>query len=316
MQTFTIDKNRANRRLDKVIKSLFPRMPLAAVYKNIRKNLKVNGKRASRDYILQENDLLKFYFDDRIVLEDEKQKRFYAKIKKSDFYKENLEIVFEDEDLLILNKASGIAMHPGSGHFKGDTLLDLAKAYFSDADYPPAPVHRLDIGTSGLVIFTKNNQATQKMSELIRERKIGKKYLALVHGRVKKDSGKIDLALSREMEGERVNKIHISKDNEDAKEALTFFKVIRRFSFLATLLELDIKTGRMHQIRVHLKSQNHPIWGDKNYASSEQFALARKMRLERIFLHSFRLEFDFGKRREFEAALPLKLEEFLERLGN
>ncbi|MFW6283491.1 MAG: RluA family pseudouridine synthase, partial [Minisyncoccales bacterium] len=102
MQNFKIDKNRANRRLDKVMKSLFPKMPLNAIYKNIRKNVKVNRKRANKDYILQEDDELKFYFEDEITEEREKQIWLYQKIRKSDFYKKNFKVIFEDEDLLIL----------------------------------------------------------------------------------------------------------------------------------------------------------------------------------------------------------------------
>jgi RluA family pseudouridine synthase len=309
MQQIIITANEANRRIDRVVKLLFPKMPLGAIYKNLRTGkILLNDKKTKPKELLKIGDRLEFSVAEKPKVATNQDQDYYRHLKQGRFFQQNFDLVLENTDLLIVNKPSGIIVHSGTGHKKGRSLTDLARAYLSEAPYQPRPVQRLDKETSGLVIFAKNHLTTQDLSKLMRERQITKKYLALVHGTVQDSSGVIDLPLAREAQGNRSNKIHVANNNELGKAAQTSFSVAKRFS-AATLLEINLHTGRTHQIRVHLKEIGHPLFGDPNYSSAKQLKFARQKGLNRLFLHAFSLEFDFkGRRVEVERGLPGELE--------
>ncbi len=206
-----------------------------------------------------------------------------------------LDVVFEDDYLAVINKASGMIVHPGAG-VNGGTLAN-AIAFRFGLDEEGAGnrrvgiVHRLDKETSGLIVVAKNNLTLEKLSVQFHDRKVSKSYVALVHGFVRKLNGKIELPIARD----RKNRVKMAID-KNGRNALSIYKVRQRFEKF-TLLDVQIKTGRTHQIRVHLAHLNHPIIGDETYNAGRDNQITdsqlRKMIKEsnRFFLHAEKLAF-------------------------
>lgn len=180
--------------------------------------------------------------------------------------KMDLDIVFEDEYLLVINKPSGMVVHPAVGNYS-HTLVNGLLYYFNSLSNKnsirPGIVHRLDKDTSGLMMVAKNDLVHEKLSELIQKRKVEKKYLALVWGVVRHDKGTIDAPIGRDIN----NRQKFCVTDINAKDSITHFKVIERYNEI-TLLECTLETGRTHQIRVHLMSLGNPIIGDKLYGKT------------------------------------------------
>lgn len=236
-----------------------------------------------------------------------------------------LDIVFEDEFLAVINKPAGMIVHPGAGVPSG-TLANAIAYHFGSSQVPsPKPqdqnrvgiVHRLDKDTSGLIVVAKTDEVHEALSEQFREREVDKSYVALVHGHIEQPSGTIDRAIARD-------RWHRTKMTVAAngRRALSLWKVRRRFDKF-TLLEVDIKTGRTHQIRVHLASINHPVVGDATYNEGRDNTVADPLvkkaiaALGRFFLHAEKLSFTHpktGDRMEFKQELPIELSGFLELL--
>jgi len=225
-----------------------------------------------------------------------------------------LKIIYENNDILVIDKPAGILVHPTEKKEK-ETLVDWLIAYFpaikkvGDNPQRPGIVHRLDKDTSGLLIMAKNNTAFNFLKKQFQDRSIEKKYLALAHGSVKDDKGIITKAISFSKKDR--NKRSALLD-ENSKSAWTEYKVLTRFSDY-TLLEVNIKTGRTHQIRVHLASIGHPVAGDKQYKFKRQ---TEPDGLKRQFLHASYLKFQQldGKIVELESELPDELKKVLEKL--
>ena len=224
---------------------------------------------------------------------------------------ETLDILYEDDDLLVLNKPPGISVHP-SLHESSGTLVDALLSYFPElrgvGEDPVRPgiVHRLDKDTSGVLVIAKNQETFVELKELFRSRKIEKQYIAIVEGRVKAPRGTITLPIGRI--GMRRGVDGPGRPLGKVREAITNFVVRRRFRD-ATLLTLRPKTGRMHQLRVHLAAIGHPVLGDKLYGGKHT-----SLRASRQMLHasSLTLSRRNGKRYTFEADPP---EDFQETLG-
>ncbi|PCI25489.1 hypothetical protein COB57_02115 [Candidatus Peregrinibacteria bacterium] len=292
MNSFTITKNLADKRLDKVLKSFFPEASLSFLYKSLRKgNIKVNKKKKKPDYKTQENDTIVCFFSD---VPQAKKVTKIALHTKDSFFIKNFYPLFEDDDLLVLNKIAKIAVHPGSKHNAGKTMLDIARAHtaqYNIKDFDTTLVHRLDLETSGILIFAKNASILRKMNDLIQSRHVRKYYTALCYGVIEKDSGSITTSLERTESKERGTKIRVSEE-KSAKKAVTHYHVLKRFRD-ASLIKLKIDTGRMHQIRVHMKSIEHPILGDNQYGD---FAMNKQLQkaplsLKRMFLHASEYQF-------------------------
>jgi len=209
-----------------------------------------------------------------------------------------LEIVYEDDDLLVVNKEAGMVVHPAAhGRFAGQTLVNAVLAHVGEGlkgiggVLRPGIVHRLDKDTSGLIIIAKSDLAQQRLSAMFKNRQISKKYIALVYGNIKVEHGQIVAALGRHPMDRKKRAV----DGLDAREAHTEFRVMERFDWHGerfTLVDVTLHTGRTHQIRVHFQSIRHPLVGDKVYGNEKINALFQgKFNLSRQFLHAYQLTF-------------------------
>jgi 23S rRNA pseudouridine1911/1915/1917 synthase len=218
----------------------------------------------------------------------------------------DLRIVWEDEHLLVVDKPAGVVVHPGTGHTSG-TLVHglLAHAAAGGEEDRPGIVHRLDRDTSGLLVVARSDEAHERLQELIRRRRVERRYLALVQGAPRSRTGRIEAPIGRD----RLDKSRHSLDTATPRNAVTHFEVLELLGSRA-LLELTLETGRTHQIRVHLEAIGLPVSGDPTYGA------AGDLGLERQFLHAARLGFDHpytGERVEAESPLPDDLAAALER---
>jgi 23S rRNA pseudouridine1911/1915/1917 synthase len=223
-----------------------------------------------------------------------------------------LEVVFENEDIMLINKPAGMVVHPSAGHTSG-TLVHAALAHAPDimgvgGEKRPGVVHRLDKDTSGLILLAKNDSAHNDLQAQFKKREVGKVYLALVEGQPPSSAGKIEAPIGRDP-GHR-KKMKVLPQGK-GREAISIFHTLESFS-QHTLLEVKPKTGRTHQIRVHLAFLGCPIVGDRNYGQRKP-----TLPVERMFLHAVELTFTLpgdNQARTFEAPLPSELEKVLDRL--
>ena len=232
-----------------------------------------------------------------------------------------LDIVYEDETLVVVNKPAGLVVHPAAGTPSG-TLANALAYHFQKlpgTGVRPGIVHRLDRDTSGLLVVAKTDAALENLSDQFRDRSVYKSYLALVHGRVASNSGKIDQPLARDPS----NRTRMAVVRA-GRHALTLYRVRRAFDRF-TLLDVELKTGRTHQIRVHLMWMKHPVVGDETYGAGRDNTIqdprlrARIRALHRQFLHAEKLGFKHPKTGEFvkfESALPQGLGDLLVALEN
>lgn len=222
-----------------------------------------------------------------------------------------LEILYEDDDMIVINKQPGIAVHPGAGRSSGTVVNALLGHCRKLSDVDPARpgiVHRLDKDTSGVMVAAKNNASHAELARQFKARTVKKYYLALVKGAVELDNGTVDLPIGRHQSNRQ--KMAVRYDSE--KKAVTEYKVIKRFDGF-TLVMLNLKTGRTHQIRVHMAYLGHPVLGDEKYGSRLS-ALKGGERLSRQALHSYYLKLRHptsGKEMEFTAGLPADMKEMV-----
>ena len=284
-------------RLDKIVSKLETALSREAVQRMIKTGkILVNDKLSKPSY--------KTVIGDIITIEEEEAEEIDLKPQEMP-----LDIVYEDNDILIINKEKGIVVHPGNGNPDG-TLVNAVMARCKDSlsgiggKIRPGIVHRIDKDTSGLVIIAKNDVAHINVSEQIQKREVKKTYIALVRGNIKENEATINMPIGRSTKDRK--KMAVTKIG---KEAITHFKVIRRYNGY-TLLELNIETGRTHQIRVHLSEIGYPIIGDEVYSNGKnEFNVKGQM------LHAAKLKFKHPtteKDMEVEAPLP----EYFEKIIN
>ncbi|MFZ0733839.1 MAG: RluA family pseudouridine synthase [Candidatus Sulfotelmatobacter sp.] len=241
-----------------------------------------------------------------------------------------LDVVYEDEDLAIINKPAGMMVHAGAGATDDQrnrgTLVNALLHHFGGlssvgGETRPGIVHRLDKETSGLIVVAKNDEAHRALAAQFAGRKVKKKYTALVHGWLKKDSGTISASISRD----RVRRTRMTTRHSGGREAVSHYNVVRRLDTpfgKFTLIGIKIDTGRTHQIRVHMASLGHPVAGDTLYGAPRQLrpqkagnqTAVQPLSLPRNFLHAARLELSHprtGAPLSFESALPEELQDFL-----
>jgi 23S rRNA pseudouridine1911/1915/1917 synthase len=241
-----------------------------------------------------------------------------------------LDIVYEDDDLAIVNKPAGMMVHAGVGATEDErnrgTLVNALLHRFAElsdvgGELRPGIVHRLDKGTSGLIVVAKNDEAHRKLAAQFAKRQVKKTYIALVHGWVKADQGTINQSISRD----RVRRVRMTTRRTGGREAITHYLVRKRIESgfgKFTLLEVKIDTGRTHQIRVHLSSLGHPVVGDKVYGAATQVkgrgvTDSAALSLARNFLHAGALELQHprtGKKLAFTQGLPAELGGFLRKV--
>ena len=230
-----------------------------------------------------------------------------------------LEVLYEDKDLIVVNKPAGVVVHAGAGASRGtlvNALLHRGGA-LSAAGGPlrPGIVHRLDRGTSGVLVVARNDAAHRRLGEEFRARRVEKTYLALVHGRLTQERGTIGLPIARDPR----RRTRMAARRQGGREARTDWRVVLRLDGF-TLVEVDLQTGRTHQIRVHFSALRHPVVGDTLYGAPQQVRAARETLppLGRNFLHAARIALVHprtGKPLVVRAPLPAELREYLERIG-
>ncbi len=304
--TFKIGPDHAGARLDAYLASQIEGWSRARLQRLIEsEEALVNGKPAKPSYKLRENDEIEVEL---------------AAPATGGFTPENipLDIVYEDDVLLVVNKPPGLVVHPAAGTPSG-TLANALAYHFQQlpdagTGVRPGIVHRLDRDTSGLLVVAKTEAALENLSDQFRDRTVFKSYVALVHGRVLNDSGRIDQPLARD----RANRTRMAVVR-GGRSALTLFRVRRSYARF-TLLDVELKTGRTHQIRVHLAWLKHPVVGDETYGAGRDNTIldprlrARVRSLKRQFLHAEKLAFTHPKTKEvvkFECPLPAELSALL-----
>jgi len=302
-----IDESAEGQRLDNFLVGLLKGVPKAHVYRVIRSGeVRVNKGRASADT--------------RLAIGDEVRVPPVRVADRSDAPPappREFPVVHEDEHLIAVDKPAGVAVHGGSGVSFG--VIEQLRRARPQAKFLEL-VHRLDKETSGLLLIAKRRSALTALQDQLRERETGKTYAALVIGEWAASRKVIDVPLHKFLTGEGERRVRaVEAGHEDAKRSITLVKVLRRFAGF-TLLDVTIKTGRTHQIRVHLAHEGHPIVGDTKYGDfAANKAVARgPAKFERMFLHARRLRFAHpatGEVIELEAPLPAECEAFLATLS-
>lgn len=289
MKTFTVTKNDASLRLDKFIVKNCPALPSSLMFKYIRtKRIKVNGKRAEISSRLQEGDTVEAYINDEFFVSVQPKYDFLSAPAK-------LDIVYEDENILLADKKQGLLVHPDKNEY-GDTLIARIQHYLYDKgeykpqdenSFRPALANRIDRNTGGIVIAAKNAESLRILCEKIKYREIEKKYLAVIHGVPKKKSDLLEGYLEK---NEKKNKVFLKSGKTDSSLTIkTRYTVLESRAGLS-LVEVELLTGRTHQIRAHMASIGHPLLGDGKYGKS---ASDKKMGFNKQALYSYSLKFDF-----------------------
>lgn len=306
----------AGQRIDKALVLMEPTLTRQYIQKLIEEgHIQINDRKIKSSYTLKSNDKLKVYLPAPKSLELQPKQ-----IK--------LDIVYEDGDILVVNKVAGMVVHPGNGGAHSEDSLVNAVLYHCGKDLSgiggvarPGIVHRLDKDTSGLLIVAKTDLAHQALVKQFKSHQVEKRYYALVCGEIKERAGLIEGAIARASSDRK--KMMVSNSNI-AKPAKTKFHVLKHFelqenqdlSSQFTFCDIELLTGRTHQIRVHFQSINHPLIGDQTYGNARLNKLfEREFSLKRQFLHAYSLKFihpTMGKMLEWKSDLPQDLENVLE----
>ncbi len=299
METYIVKQEEQGKRLDAYVSNQNNELTRTAVQRLIeQEKILVNGKKQKVAYKVTEGDT--------ITIEETEAKTIELKAQEIP-----IDIIYEDNDIIVVNKPKGMVVHPANGNPDG-TLVNAIMAICKDSlsgiggEIRPGIVHRLDKDTSGLLIVAKNDKAHVNMSEQIKNHEVKKTYIALVRGIVKENEATIDMPIGRSRSDRK--KMAVDKNG---RNAVTHIKVLKRYDKY-TLLEINIETGRTHQIRVHLSHIGYPIIGDYTYSNGKnEFGVVGQC------LHAKSLEFKHpitGKEMKLEAPLPDYFENILSRL--
>ena len=299
MKEYIVSQEEKGKRLDTYIPSVDTDITRTSAQRLIEDgNILVNGKNAKVSYKIQEND--------KISVEIPEPKQIELKAQNIP-----IEIIYEDSDIIVVNKPKGMVVHPANGNPDG-TLVNAIMAICKDSlsgiggEIRPGIVHRIDKDTSGLLIVAKNDNAHVKMSEQIKNHEVKKTYIALVRGVFKENEATIDMPIGRSTSDRKKMAV-----NKNGKNAITHIKVLKRFDKY-TLLKVNIETGRTHQIRVHLSHIGYPIVGDYTYSNGKnEFDVIGQC------LHAQKLEFKHTITQKdmcLEAELPQYFKDILDKL--
>ena len=300
METYVVSELQANTRLDKILVSFMPDKSRSYIAKIIDEgNCRVNGAIAKASYKLKVGDTIEIDVPELKPLE----------VNAEDI---PLDIVYEDDDILIINKEQGIVVHPSNGHWE-HTLVNAILHHCNDLSgingvIRPGIVHRIDKDTSGLICVAKNDNAHRFLAEQLKDHTMARDYIALVRGVIHENSGTIDMPIGRDKNNRQ--KMAVTKEN--SKNAVTHFKVLKRFSN-NTLIECKLVTGRTHQIRVHMSHIGYPVEGDPLYGSRTYDKLYDKGQL--LTAYKLRLIHPTSKKEmEFTIELPSYFKEIIDKL--
>ena len=299
MKEYIVSQEEKGKRLDAYIPSIDTDITRTSAQRLIEDgNILVNGKNVKVSYKIQEND--------KISVEIPEPKQIELKAQNIP-----IEIIYEDSDIIVVNKPKGMVVHAANGNLDG-TLVNAIMAICKDSlsgiggEIRPGIVHRIDKDTSGLLIVAKNDNAHVKMSEQIKNHEVKKTYIALVRGVFKENEATIDMPIGRSTSDRKKMAV-----NKNGKNAITHIKVLKRFDKY-TLLQVNIETGRTHQIRVHLSHIGYPIVGDYTYSNGKnEFDVVGQC------LHAQKLEFKHPitqKNMCLEAELPKYFKDILDKL--
>ena len=289
MKEFTITQNDAGQRLDRFLSKAVPLLPESLMQKYIRlKRIKLGGKRVERNTRLNVGDVLQLYINDEFF-ETPKAENAYLTVSAP-----KLNIVYEDENILLVDKKPGLAVHPHDGAEYGKTLIDHIQAYLyakrewrprEENSFTPALCNRIDRNTGGIVIAAKNAEALRILNQKIKDREIDKRYLCIVHGTPKPSEGRLEGYLFKDA---KENRVYITKKMQPgAKTAVTFYRTLQSKNGLS-LVECELLTGRTHQIRAQMAAAGWPLLGDGKYGKLDK-------RYDRKYqaLYSYKLRFAF-----------------------
>ncbi len=301
MKNFLVKKGEENNRIDRYLAIKAEELSRVAIQRLIEEEkILVNGKKTKASYKVQEND--------NIIVEEEMPKEI--ELKAQDI---PIEVIYEDSDMIVVNKPKGMVVHPANGNPDG-TLVNAIMSICKDSlsgiggEIRPGIVHRIDKDTSGILMIAKNDKTHINLSNQIKNHEVKKTYIALVRGMVKENEATINMPIGRSTRDRK--KMAVTKNG---KEAITHFKVIERFpKHNCTLLEVKIETGRTHQIRVHLSQIGYPIIGDTTYSNGKN-----EWGIQGQCLHAKSLQFSHpitGKQMLLEAKVPPYFQEILEEL--
>lgn len=290
MKSFLIAKNDSGQRLDKFITKAVPNLPQSLMYKYIRmKRIKVNGKRGEISLKLREGDTVDMYINDEFFAPAPEHYDFLSASKKID-------IVYEDENILLLDKKVGLLSHPDETEYN-DTLITRVKRYLyekgeydpkGENSFTPSLVNRIDRNTGGIVIAAKNAESLRILNQKLKDRELEKFYLCVIHGKLAKKKGLLEGWLIKD---EKKNKVAVyNQQKNGAKQIRTKYNVIAENKNLS-LVEVELLTGRTHQIRAHFASIGHPLLGDGKYGTNELNKAHGGYKKQ--FLYSYRLKFTF-----------------------
>ena len=314
-----VDAGQVPIRIDKFLMDRLPHISRTKLQLAIESGfLFVGQTEVKASYKVKPNDEILLFFPNPIREFD---------LKPEDIW---LEVVYEDDDLIVINKSNNMVVHPGCGNYSG-TLVNALLFHFGNLTLPnadsirPGLVHRLDKHTSGLMVVAKTEQAHAKLAEQFQNRTIERRYHALVWGNLQEDSGTIRGNIGRAKHDRKLMAMY-PEGSEDGKHAITHWRVLERFGFV-TLIECKLETGRTHQIRVHLKSIGHPLFNDKEYGGDkilrgiasglyQQFVKLLFTKLPSQALHAKTLGFIHPKTAEmlrFDSALTPEFTEILEK---
>ncbi len=289
MQKITINKNDAGQRIDKYLTKSFKNLPASLMYKYIRKKrIKLNGKRCEISSRLSEGDIIELYINDEFFEKSEKQYDFLKAPNKID-------ILYEDSNILLLDKKPGLIVHPDENyHF--DSLISRVTHYLYDKhefnpekenSFAPALVNRIDRNTGGIVIAAKNAESLRILNQKMKNRELKKIYLCIVHGTLKNKAGVLSAYLDK---NEKQNRVYISSNKKEGlKHIKTKYKVLKEYGKFS-LVEVELLTGRTHQIRAHFAFIGHPLLGDGKYGTNE---LNKGTGFKYQALYSYKLIFNF-----------------------
>ncbi|MGN0673639.1 MAG: RluA family pseudouridine synthase [Anaerovoracaceae bacterium] len=338
MKQLTIGPNDAGRRLDRFLRKYLCNASLSSIYKIIRKDIKVNGRREGNEYMLVEGDTVNVYLSDEMI--DKLMRRAGASGKAGgspvaggDFARDggrsrarrNFAIIYEDDSILVANKPWGLLTH-GDSTEKKNHLANQFKDYLiekgefnprTEKVFSPAPCNRLDRNTTGLVLCGKTAPALKGLNEMIRRDMVSKYYMTIVYGAITEEL-RLDGRLDKDS---RTNTVRVTADGP-GRDIITIVRPVRKVG-PCTLVEVELVTGRTHQIRAHLASIGHPVIGDSKYSKGRAIRLNNLLKqhcgLTTQLLHSARLTInetteglDYLKGQTFEAPLPDGFEKIID----